>query len=83
MGLYKRMHDICKAKQAFNSYPAGKAPLCLAQVIKEQGFRREFLCQELVLDFEFFEWNVTLKPECHVSEKSNLLHWSSFRFPGL
>lgn len=30
------MYDIFKAKQAFNNYPAGKIPLCLAQVIKEQ-----------------------------------------------
>lgn len=54
MGLYKRMHDIFKAKQAFNSYPAGKTPLFLAQVIKEQGFRRELLRQELELDLKSF-----------------------------
>lgn len=32
---------------------------------------------------EFFKWKVTFKPECHTSEKSNLLQWCGFRFPGL
>lgn len=30
---------------------------------------------------DFFKWKVTLKPEHHISEKSDLLHWSGFRIP--